>query len=287
MNTIFIDFKDDIAKENKLDKIKNKLFKYVVKDDILNGVLSKNTYITIDREYIQNQLKKSKYSYYDKLLKYNINKKYKKNESVNLIFSKEFDKYIKVKDYILDLFRLNKITVYNEIVIPNKLKLNDTLYIQKYIKDNKKDLNKFKILIILDDINDYDETKLLEYISKYKFIDILKTKNINKYEYNKLLKNIQRINNEYGTTIDIIQKRNIQKYDVYLVYSNLDKMEFSRNYILSNKSLYINMLDVDLDVLSEEYICYERYEPEILTLLNRLRINANHFSKVKLGFLFK
>ena len=64
-------------------------------------------------------------------------------------------------------------------------------------------------------------------------------------------------------------------------------MEFLRNYILSNKSLYINMLDVDLDVLSEEYICYERYEPEILTLLNRLRINANNFSKVKLGFLFK
>ena len=287
MNTIFIDFKDDIAKENKLDKIKSKLFKYVVKDDILNGVLSKNTYITIDREYIQNQLKKSKYSYYDKLLKYNINKKYKKNESVNLIFSKEFDKYIKVKEYILNLFRLNKITAYNEIVIPNKLKINDTLYIQKYINDNKKDLNKFKILIILDNITDYDETKLLEYISKYKFIDILKTKNINKYEYNKLLKNIQRINNEYGTTIDIIQKRNIQKYDVYLVYSNLDKIELSSKYILSNKSLYINMLDVDLDVLSEEYICYERYEPEILTLLNRLIINANHFSKVKLGFLFK
>ena len=287
MNTIFIDFKDDIAKENKLDKIKNKLFKYVVKDDILNGVLSKNTYITIDREYIQNQLKKCKYSYYDKLLKFNINRKYKKNESANLVFSKEFDKYVKIKEYILDLFRLNKITAYNEIVIPNNLKLNDTIYIEKYIKDNKKDLNKFKILIILDNITDYDETKLLEYISKYKFIDILKTKNINKYEYNKLLKNIQRINNEYGTTIDIIQKRNIQKYDVYLVYSNLDKMEFLRNYILSNKSLYINMLDVDLDVLSEEYICYERYEPEILTLLNRLRINANHFSKVKLGFLFK
>lgn len=287
MNTIFIDFKDDIAKENKLDKIKNKLFKYVVKDDILNGVLSKNTYITIDREYIQNQLKKCKYSYYDKLLKFNINRKYKKNESANLVFSKEFDKYVKIKEYILDLFRLNKITAYNEIVIPNNLKLNDTIYIEKYIKDNKKDLNKFKILIILDNITDYDETKLLEYISKYKFIDILKTKNINKYEYNKLLKNIQRINNEYGTTIDIIQKRNIQKYDVYLVYSNLDKMEFLRNYILSNKSLYINMLDVDLDVLSEEYICYERYEPEILTLLNRLRINANNFSKVKLGFLFK
>ena len=287
MNTIFIDFKDDIDKENKLDKIKNKLFKYVLKDDILNGVLSKNTYIIIDREYIQNQLKKCKYSYYDKLLKFNISRKYKKNESVNLVFSKEFDKYVKIKEYILDLFRLNKITAYNEIVIPNNLKLNDTLYIEKYIKDNKKDLNKFKILIILDNITDYDETKLLEYISKYKFIDILKTKNINKYEYNKLLKNIQRINNEYGTTIDIIQKRNIQKYDVYLVYSNLDKMEFSRNYILSNKSLYINMLDVDLNVLSEEYICYERYEPEILTLLNRLRINAKNFSKVKLGFLFK
>lgn len=287
MNNIFIDFKEDNYEANKSNKLKNKLFKYIVKDDILNGELSKNTYITIDEEYIQNQLKRNKYSWYDKLLKFNINRKYKKNDSVNLIFSKKFDKYLKVKEYILDLFRLNRITLYDELVIPNNLKANDMIYIDKYISDNKKDLTKLKVLIILDNIDDYDENKLLEYISKYKFIDILITKNINKYEYNKLLKNIQKINNEYGTSIDTIQKRNIQKYDVYLVYSDLDRIEFSQKYILSSKSLYINMLDSDLDVLSEEYICYERYEPEILTLLARLGINASHFSKVKLGFLFK
>ncbi len=50
----------------------------------------------------------------------------------------------------------------------------------KYINDNKIDLCKLKILIIINDLRDFDENKLLEYISKYKFVDVLKTKNINK-----------------------------------------------------------------------------------------------------------
>lgn len=286
MNTIFVDFKSE-NKEDGFNKIKNKMFKYFVKDDMLNNVLTKNTYIEIDKEYMQNMLNKNKYSIFDKLLKFNIKRKYKKNDSVNLIFSKEFDNYEKIKEYILNLFRLNSITLFNELIIPNNLKANDITYIDKYISDKKKDLSKLKILVILDNIQDFDKEKLLEYILKYKFVDILRTKNINKYDYSKLLKIINSVNNEYGTTIDIVQRRNIQKYDVYLLYSNLDKVEFSQKYILSNNSLYINMQDVDMDILSEEYICYKRYEPEILTLLNRLNINSKNFNKVKLGFLFK
>ena len=71
MNTIFIDFKSKDSKEKKsINNIKkivtNKIFKYIVNDDILNNSLSKITYIRIDREYINNQLQKGKYSIYDK-----------------------------------------------------------------------------------------------------------------------------------------------------------------------------------------------------------------------------
>ena len=96
MNTIFIDFKSKDSKEKKsINNIKkivtNKIFKYIVNDDILNNSLSKITYIRIDREYINNQLQKGKYSIYDKILKLNINKKYGKNDVVHLIFANEFD----------------------------------------------------------------------------------------------------------------------------------------------------------------------------------------------------
>lgn len=290
MNTIFIDFKDNNYKSDKKNvkkKIINKFFKYVITDDVLNSNLSKITYLRIDKQYINIQIKKCKYSIYDKLLKIIINRKYGKNDVVHLIFSKEFDKNQLIKKYILGLFRLNKVTIYEELDIKNNLKVNDKIYMDKYIRDNKIDLCKLKILIVLDHIKDYDEKKLLEYISKYKFIDILKTKNINKYDSAKLQGFIQKINNEYGTTIDLIGRRNIQKYNIYLLYSKIDRDSFIQKYILNSKSLYLDLNDVDMDVMSDEYICYKRYEPEILTILNRLEINKNNFSKVKLGFLFK
>ena len=170
-----------------------------------------------------------------------------------------------------------------EVVIERK----DVVYMDKYINDNKIDLCKLKILIIINELRDFDENKLLEYISKYKFVDVLKTKNINKYDSSKLQKFIKNINNEYGTTIELIGKRNIQKYNIYLMYSKMDRNIFIQQYILNSKSLYLDMNDIDMDIMSEEYICYKRYEPEILTILNRLEINRNNFSKVKLGFLFK
>ena len=275
MNTIFIDFKNKDSKEKKsINNIKkiviNKIFKYIVNDDILNNSLSKITYIRIDREYINNQLQKGKYSIDDKILKLNINRKYGKNDVVHLIFANEFDDCKVIKEYILRLFRLNNLTVYEELNIKNNLKRKDVVYMDKYINDNKIDLCKLKILIIINDLRDFDENKLLEYISKYKFVDVLNT-----------------INNEYGTTIELIGKRNIQKYNIYLMYSKMDRNIFIQQYILNGKSLYLDMNDIDMDIMSEEYICYKRYEPEILTILNRLEINRNNFSKVKLGFLFK
>lgn len=287
MNTIFVDFCNTVNKDKAVSLKNNKYFKYRINDDILNNKIKKITHVSIQKEYIENQLTKTKYSLQDRIFKLNINRKYGKNDEVNLVFSKEIEENKQIKEYVLDLLKLNKLTIYDEIRIKNDLKKKDMLYIDKYMKLSKKSIDKLKILVVIDKIEDYDQSKILEYISNYKFVDILVTNNITKIDTKRIEKYVSKINNEYGTTIDVLKKRNVQKYDVYLIYSNIKKQEFFQKYIIGNKSLYINMTDIDYDILSKEYDSYKRYEPEIITLFNRLDLNIENFSKVKLGFLFK
>lgn len=302
MNTIFVDFYNcnkGIKKNNldnkkicinklyRLNDVKNNCFKYKITDDILNGKKSKITHVSIKKEYIINQTQKSKYSMQDKIFKMSINKKFDKNDEVNLVFSKEFEYNLKLKEYIIDLLKLNKLTLYNEIEIKNELKNKDIMYIDKYIKDKNIKIEKLRILVVLARYEDYDKNKILEYISKYKYVDILVTNNIYEFDIKNLEKDVFRLNNEYGTTIEIIKKRNVQKYDVYLVYSNITRFELSQRYILGRNSLYMNITDIDYDILSSEILTYERFEPEITTLFNRLNLNLDNFSKSKVGFLYK
>jgi len=284
MNNIFIDYSN---KNNKKNKFKDVIFKYNVVDDMLNNKLVKNTYITLDKYYMENITKKNRYNIYDRIFKFMVNLKYSVNDEVNVIFSNLFDNESNIKSFILDLLRLNSLTIYKEIKNKNTLKINDVKYINEYIKTRNKEIDKLRLLIVIDNINDFDEEKFKEYISKYKFIDILKTKNINRYDYKKLLSYVQRTNTEYGTTIEIKQKRNLQNYDVLLIYSKLNKLNFCEKYIVSRDSLYLDFTDIDSDIYNDWYLVYKRYEPEILTLLDRLKIEVNNFSKQKLGFIFK
>ena len=284
MNNIFIDYSN---KNNKKNKFKDVIFKYNVVDDMLNNKLVKNTYITLDKYYMENITKKNRYNIYDRIFKFMVNLKYSVNDEVNVIFSNLFDNESNIKSFILDLLRLNSLTIYKEIKNKNTLKINDVKYINEYIKTRNKEIDKLRLLIVIDNINDFDEEKFKEYISKYKFIDILKTKNINRYDYKKLLSYVQRKNTEYGTTIEIKQKRNLQNYDVLLIYSKLNKLNFCEKYIVSRDSLYLDFADIDSDIYNDWYLVYKRYEPEILTLLDRLKIEVNNFSKQKLGFIFK
>lgn len=284
MNNIFFDYSN---KNNKKNKFKDVIFKYNVVDDMLNNKLVKNTYITLDKYYMENITKKNRYNIYDRIFKFMVNLKYSVNDEVNVIFSNLFDNESNIKSFILDLLRLNSLTIYKEIKNKNTLKINDVKYINEYIKTRNKEIDKLRLLIVIDNINDFDEEKFKEYISKYKFIDILKTKNINRYDYKKLLSYVQRTNTEYGTTIEIKQKRNLQNYDVLLIYSKLNKLNFCEKYIVSRDSLYLDFTDIDSDIYNDWYLVYKRYEPEILTLLDRLKIEVNNFSKQKLGFIFK
>ena len=284
MNNIFIDYK---TSGNKKHRVKNYILKYSIVDDILNNKLVKNTYIAIDKNYLENKKNKNQYNLYDKIFKHVVNFKYSINDEVNVIFSNLFDNDSYIKSFILDLLRLNNLTIYNEVLNKNTLKENDHKHIKEYLKTRSKEIDKLKLLMVIDNINDFNKEKFIEYISKYKFVDILKTKNINGYDYRKLLNYIQNINQEYGTAVEIKQKRNLQNYDVLLIYSKKNKVDFCEKYIVSNESLYLDFTDIDSDIYNDWYLVYKRYEPEVLTLLNRLNIKENNFSKQKLGYIFK
>ena len=128
MNNIFIDYSN---KNNKKNKFKDVIFKYNVVDDMLNNKLVKNTYITLDKYYMENITKKNRYNIYDRIFKFMVNLKYSVNDEVNVIFSNLFDNESNIKSFILDLLRLNSLTIYKEIKNKNTLKINDVKYIEK------------------------------------------------------------------------------------------------------------------------------------------------------------
>ena len=288
MNTIFIDIKDN---ERKLENCtikerilyKNKLAKYIFVKDVLNNDLGKNIYIEFDVEYLNKMCIKNNFPLKYKYLKYLIRRNFTKDDTVNLVFSNFFDENTILKDFVVKLLKQNSLIIYEEITKTNEMKTHDMKYVDEYIKKEKIKLNKLKILFVLDNINDYDDSKVIEYISKYKFLDILRCSNITKSDSKKLSERINEINNEYGTTIEIIQKRNISMYHVYIVFSKLSKIDFMEKYILKKNSMYIDLKDPDEDVLSSANVAFDRYKQDIQVLFNRLNISLDNFSINKLG----
>ena len=109
--------------------------------------------------------------------------------------------------------------------------------------------------------------------------------NISKGDYKRLSKEVNDINNEYGSSMEIIQKRNIQDYNVCLMYSNIDKSEFTSHYILGKNSKYLDINNEEEDIYNENNRVFERNRYDIETLFKRIQVNMNHFSKNKIGAL--
>jgi hypothetical protein len=160
---------------------------------------------------------------------------------------------------------------------------NDIKYIEEFIEMSKVNKNKLKILLILNDIKDYKDEKVREYITKYKYVDILKMPNITKTQYKDILSSIESINEEYGSTISIIQKRNIQEYHILIMYSKVSYEYFSTHFILRKKSKYIDMKDEDFDKYNVNICEYEKNKSYMLTLSSRLNMDLSRYSKNKIG----
>lgn len=274
-------FKKDIGIHN--------LLKYKLDFDILShGVFYNNINLKIDANLLYKFSKNNKSkSVSRKIFEMVIKTKLGKIDTLNLVFSKNLDKKEneECKRYILEvLSSINDITL-NEIVISNKMSVNDIKYINEYVKKSNINPNKLKILVALNNISDYSNNKMIEYISNYKYVDILKMSGIDKIRYKNLSENIDKINNEYGSTIEITQKRNIQEYDVCLMYSKVNQEDFKSHYILRKKSKVIDMHDEEQDILNANIKAYEKNKEYIETLFKRIDINIESYSKNKLGAL--
>ena len=282
MNNLFVDTIDikNINRTNYIEKLLLKTIGFVFKEDKL--LKSKNS-TTMFLLFNTDTFIKSKNNI--KVLKrvLKINLRVKRN--LNIIFSKKINSLVVIKNELINV--LNIIVQNNNYIESlNQLKQRDIKYIERYISTNKIDKNKFKLLVVLNDLIDLDVNKIKEYIEKYKFVDILKMKDVSKIQYKKMLNIIEEINKEYGASIDIIQKRNIQNYNFYILYSKGLKEFFKTHYILDNKAYVLDITDVDDDILSKEYKLYEKNKGYIKTLFDRMCLSNENFSKTDLGSLY-
>lgn len=281
MDNILIDitdFKSDLDIDKKLY---NKAY-------IVSSIKYKNLridYIKINSKYIneikENVNKKSniflltlkkirniEYKYKIKSLE-KILKNYENQTAIlsNNIYNKPY--YIEYISEILSNCNLK------ELKLENTMNNNSIKIVEKYISEEVIDINKLKILWMINDLESIDITKLLEYIEKFKYLDIL-SKHTNKM----MLTKISNINKEYGTAINVIKKRNIVEYNIYINFdmSDIDKNEYIYN---SNKKI-LNIQNSDEDIFNPLYISYIKNIENIRIIDKNL---INKFSKLNLGYL--
>lgn len=291
MNTIFIDVNDLKDKGNEKNKIfntlKQKLFKVSITRDFTNDKFNKNIFLQIDKDFLDSTLKKKR-KISDFFIKLFLKNEYKKDTDLFVVMSKEIDKNKEYKKYILNLINVflgNTLKV-NEIKTQNNMLKHDTVYIDTLLDKKDVKLNKANILVVVNNIKDFKEEKIIEYIKKYKYVDTLRLNGISKREHKILLEKINNINDEYGTTIEIIQRRNISEYDVYVFYSNIELEQFKDHYILNRELNILDTKNEEQDTLSLSYRTYKKNKYELEALFNRINCDMNRFSKNKLGNLF-
>ena len=271
MNIVFIDIFDtkeilNISSygKNSINILTLKLNKKLIEKLVLfdKYISNKNKKKTI-KKYIKDKNELSTFKIdnlfcyiscvYYYILSYIYSRKLKKyiNDDSIIIYSKEIQKSNLVKyinKYLLNLCK------YKVIKHQNTIKYNVFRNIDLFIKNNNLDINKLKILLIVDNISNLDYNKIIEYIQKYKFIDILCIRDVLIDTKDK----ISNINNEYGTSIEIINRVNILNYDIY-INIDVNKKYFLEHYIVNKKSKYIDINDSTTDEYNSLYINFNEY----------------------------
>lgn len=287
MNNLFIDIVDISESKNEYlnltsvtKKMLLKTFGYVLKEDkLLKTKTSSNFFLSLEKEKILNS-SKGKIAF-KKSLKFIL----KNRKNITVVFSKKIKNVIGLEEAIKEL--LNDINLnFRYIDSLNKLKSLDLSYIERYMTIKKINPDRFKLIIAINDILDFDLEKFLEYITKYKYVDILKMQNITKNDYRKLSKIVENINNEYGSSVQILQKRNLQNYDFCILYTKNEKEYFKSHYVLKRGAYILDITNVDDDILSKEYKIYEKNKSYIETTFKRMKLDVNQFCKVDLGKLY-
>ncbi len=284
MNNLFVDIYESQNKSLNLTSVTNKMllktFGYILKEDkLLKTKTSSNIFLNLDKEKVLDLSKNKKA--FKRSLKFLL----KNKRNITVVFSRKIKNTIGLEDSIKKLFDQIGLD-FRYIDSLNKLKTLDISYIERYMTVKKINPDRFKLLVAIDDILDFDFEKFLEYILKYKCVDILKMQDINKYDYKKLAKVVENINNEYGSSVQIIQKRNLQNYDFCILYTENQKEYFKSHYVLKREAYILDITNVDDDILSKEYKIYEKNKSYIETIFKRMKLDVNEFCKVDLGKLY-
>lgn len=284
MNNLFVDIYESQNKSLNLTSVTNKMllktFGYILKEDkLLKTKTSSNIFLNLDKEKVLD-LNKNK-----KAFKRSLKFLLKNKRNITVVFSRKIKNTIGLEDTIKKLFDQIGLD-FRYIDSLNKLKTLDISYIERYMTIKKINPDRFKLLVAIDDILDFDFEKFLEYVLKYKCVDILKMQDINKYDYKKLAKVVENINNEYGSSVQIIQKRNLQNYDFCILYTENQKEYFKSHYVLKREAYILDITNVDDDILSKEYKIYEKNKSYIETIFKRMKLDVNEFCKVDLGKLY-
>ena len=284
MNNLFVDIYESQNKSLNLTSVTNKMllktFGYILKEDkLLKTKTSSNIFLNLDKEKVLDLSKNKKA--FKRSLKFLL----KNKRNITVVFSRKIKNTIGLEDSIKKLF--DEIGLdFRYIDSLNKLKTLDISYIERYMTIKKINPDRFKLLVAIDDILDFDFEKFLEYVLKYKCVDILKMQDITKYDYKKLAKVVENINNEYGSSVQIIQKRNLQNYDFCILYTENQKEYFKSHYVLKREAYILDITNVDDDILSKEYKIYEKNKSYIETIFKRMKLDVNEFCKVDLGKLY-
>lgn len=284
MNNLFVDIYESQNKSLNLTSVTNKMllktFGYILKEDkLLKTKTTSNIFLNLDKEKVLD-LNKNK-----KAFKRSLKFLLKNKRNITVVFSRKIKNTIGLEDSIKKLFDQIGLD-FRYIDSLNKLKTLDISYIERYMTVKKINPDRFKLLVAIDDILDFDFEKFLEYVLKYKCVDILKMQDINKYDYKKLAKVVENINNEYGSSVQIIQKRNLQNYDFCILYTENQKEYFKSHYVLKREAYILDITNVDDDILSKEYKIYEKNKSYIETIFKRMKLDVNEFCKVDLGKLY-
>lgn len=257
-------------------------------EDFVNEQGNKNISLVFDEKWVSalGQSKRQKLKKF--FLRYQLEKVFKNEEKVYFLFSRELDKCKEYKDKIREL--LLQILGENiqgiEVVAQSNMLQHDVIYMDQFLKLKKIEARKANILIVMNQVADVKIDKVVEYIKKYRYVDILRMNEVSKFEYQNLLEKINSMNEEYGTTTELIQRRNISEYDIYVLYSDISLEKFREHYILNENAKILDLKNDDDDTLSLAYRTYLRKKADLMALFNRVNLKLDRFSKNKLGNWF-
>lgn len=301
MNKIYLDLYSK-EEEKKLIKGKNKFvvylkkIMYIIRNCFKNYKVSKfekNVGIKIDRDFLNAVCIREKRHYTieeKRILKFITNYFSQENiiSKVKLIYSKELMEKNNCTKYIETFFNNISNLNFKSVNAKNEILEHDFKHISRYMKANKLKADKVRVLVMVSSVSDYNHDKMVQYIEKFKEVDVTVTKKCSRKEILDINKDLDLINNEYGSTIQMQKnKKDFKRYNVYIIFSNIFKRELMASYILNKKALFIDVEQIDLDFLNSGYKLFVKNEMLLKKVFNNINLDINKFSIVLLGEAFK